>query len=146
MFLGLTEGASEDTKARYGFVYGENGTIPAGRLPGIGRTGSPRRTASWSCGSVNRTRPMFDGCEGTTTGPRSRLHFRPEGGAGMSMQGPGGAGGRDPGAQRWGAEKQQIDKQAQEEHLVHEAQRIHAEEAAERGEAKPKRPWWKFWA
>jgi hypothetical protein len=64
----------------------------------------------------------------------------------MSMQGPGGAGGRDPGAQRWGAEKQQIDKQAQEEHLVHEAQRIHAEEAAERGEAKPKRPWWKFWA
>ena len=43
----------------------------------------------------------------------------------MSMQGPGGAGGRDPGAQRWGAEKQRIDKQAQEEHLVHEAQRIH---------------------
>ena len=100
-FLGLTEGASDDTKARCGFVYGDL---------------------------------------------RSRLHFRPVGGAGMSMQGPGGAGGRDPGAQRWGAEKQQIDKQAQEEHLVHEAQRIHAEEAAERGEAKPKRPWWKFWA
>jgi len=73
----------------------------------------------------------------------------------MSMQGPGGAGGRDPGAQRWGAEKEEIDKQAREEHLVHEAERIHAEEAAEeaalRGEApkpkpKPKRPWWKFWA
>jgi hypothetical protein len=69
----------------------------------------------------------------------------------MSMQGPGGAGGRDPGAQRWGAEKEQIDKQAREEHLVHEAERIHAEEAAEeaavRGEApKPNRPWWKFWA
>jgi hypothetical protein len=33
---------------------------------------------------------------------------------------------------------------------VHEAERIHAEEAAEeaaRGEApKPNRPWWKFWA
>ena len=49
-----------------------------------------------------------------------------------------------------GAEKEEIDKQAREEHLVHEAERIHAEEAAEmaaeRGEApKPKRPWWKFW-
>jgi hypothetical protein len=69
----------------------------------------------------------------------------------MSMQGPGGPGGRDPGAQKWGAEKEEIDKQAREELLVHEAQRIHAEEAAEeaalRGEAsKPKRPWWKFWA
>ena len=69
----------------------------------------------------------------------------------MSMQGPGGLGGRDPGAQKWGAEKEEIDKQAREEHLVHEAQRIHAEEAAEeaalRGETpKPKRPWWKFWA
>jgi len=69
----------------------------------------------------------------------------------MSMQGPGGPGGRDLGAQRWGAEKEEIDKQAREEHLVHEAERIHAEEAAEeatrRGEApEPKRPWWKFWA
>jgi hypothetical protein len=64
----------------------------------------------------------------------------------MSMQGPGGAGGRDPGAQRWGAEKEQIDKEAEQEHLVHEAERIHAEEAAERGEAPaPKRPWWKLW-
>ena len=68
----------------------------------------------------------------------------------MSMQGPGGPGGRDPGAQRWGAEKEEIDKQAREEHLVHEAERIRAEEAAEmaaeRGETpKPKRPWWKFW-
>jgi hypothetical protein len=67
--------------------------------------------------------------------------------AGMSMQGPGGAGGRDPGAQRWGIEQQEIDKQAHEEHLAHEAERIHAEEAAERGDAtKSKRPWWKFWA
>jgi hypothetical protein len=67
----------------------------------------------------------------------------------MSMQGPGGAGGRDPGAQRWGAERQEIDKQAQQEHLAHEAERIHAEEAAERGGADAttsKRPWWKFWA
>ena len=47
----------------------------------------------------------------------------------MSMQGPGGSGGRDPGAQKWGAEKEQIDKQAREEHLVREAQRIHAEES-----------------
>lgn len=68
----------------------------------------------------------------------------------MSMGGPGETESRDPGAQRWGAEKEEIDKQAREEHLAHEAERIHAEEAAEmaaeRGEApKPRRPWWKFW-
>jgi hypothetical protein len=68
----------------------------------------------------------------------------------MSMEGPGGPGGRDPGAQRWGIEQEEIDKQAREEHLAHEAERIHAEEAAEeaaeRGEPPPtKRPWWKFW-
>lgn len=57
---------------------------------------------------------------------------------------PGGAG--DPGAQRWGAEKEQIDKGAQQDHLAHEAERIHAEEAAERGEAPKPKPWWKFWA
>jgi hypothetical protein len=65
----------------------------------------------------------------------------------MSMQGPVGGESLDPGARRWGAQKQQIDKEAEKDHLVHEAERIHAEEAAERGEAtKPKRPWWKFWA
>ena len=69
----------------------------------------------------------------------------------MSMQGPGDPGERDLGAQRWGAEKEEIDKQAGQEHLAHEAERIHAEEAAEeaaeRGEApKPKRPWRKFWS
>ena len=67
----------------------------------------------------------------------------------MSMEGPGGPGGRDPGAQRWGAEQEEIDKQAREEHLAHEAERIHAAEAAEEaaahGEPPPKRPWWKFW-
>ena len=64
----------------------------------------------------------------------------------MSMTGPGGAGGRDPGAQRWGAEKEMLEKQAAEEHLAHEVERIHAEEAAEAGETpKSKRPWWKFW-
>jgi hypothetical protein len=64
----------------------------------------------------------------------------------MSMEGPGGTESRDLGAQRWGAEKEEIDKQGREEHLAHEAERIHAEEAAEREEApKPKRPWWKFW-
>ena len=64
----------------------------------------------------------------------------------MSLQGPGGPGDRDLGAQRWGAEEEQIDKAARQEHLAHEVERIHAEEAAERGEPpKPKRPWWKFW-
>jgi hypothetical protein len=65
----------------------------------------------------------------------------------MSLTGPGGAGGRDLGAQRRGAEKEQIDKEVQQDRLVQEAERIHAQEAAERGKApKPKRPWWKFWA
>ena len=69
----------------------------------------------------------------------------------MTMQGPEDTqDSRDLGAQRWGAEKEEIDKQARQEHLAHEAERIHAEEAAEmaseRGEApEPKRPWWKFW-
>jgi hypothetical protein len=64
----------------------------------------------------------------------------------MSMQGPGGEGGRDLGAQRMGAQRDELDKEARLEQLAHEADRIHAEEAAERGEApKPKRPWWKFW-
>jgi hypothetical protein len=63
----------------------------------------------------------------------------------MSMQGHGGPGVRDLGAQRWGAEKEEIDTEARQEHLAHEAERIHAEEAAEeaaeRGEVpKPKRP------
>ena len=48
----------------------------------------------------------------------------------MSMSGPGGTGGRDLGAQRWGSEQEEIDHQAQQEHLAHEAERIHAEEAA----------------
>jgi len=62
------------------------------------------------------------------------------------MEGPGETERRDPGARRWGAEKEEIDKRAREEHLAHEAERIQAEEAAEREEApRPKRPWWKFW-
>ena len=60
----------------------------------------------------------------------------------MSQQGPG----RDIGAQRWGAEKEQIDKGVRQDHLAHEAERIHEEEAAERGEAPTKKPWWKFWS
>jgi hypothetical protein len=64
----------------------------------------------------------------------------------MSMSGPGGTGGRDLGAQRWGSEQEQINHIAEQEHLVHEAERIHAEEAAETGQpAAKKRPWWKFW-
>jgi hypothetical protein len=64
----------------------------------------------------------------------------------MSMGGAGGTGGRDLGAQRWGSEQEQIDHLAQQEHQIHEAERIHAEEAAETGQPEPKkRPWWKFW-
>ena len=67
----------------------------------------------------------------------------------MSMSGPGGAGGRDRGAQNWGAEHDHIEQFAQQQHLAHEAERIHAEEAAEaaeEGQPLPaKRPWWKFW-
>jgi hypothetical protein len=64
----------------------------------------------------------------------------------MSMGGAGGAGGRDLGAQRWGSEQEEIDHLAQQEHLIHETERIHAEEAAEEGHPVPKkRPWWKFW-
>ncbi len=64
----------------------------------------------------------------------------------MSMTGPGGEGGRDLGAQRWGAEEEQIDKMAGQQHMEHEVERIHAEEAAETGSPVPaKRPWWKFW-
>jgi hypothetical protein len=65
----------------------------------------------------------------------------------MSMSGPGGDGGRDLGAQRWGAEQEQINHMAEQERLVHEAERIHEEEAIEEGRpVAPKRPWWKFWA
>jgi hypothetical protein len=45
-----------------------------------------------------------------------------------------------------GAEKEQIDNGAQQDRLAHEAERIHAEEAAERGDAPKPKPWWKFWA
>ena len=70
-----------------------------------------------------------------------------KGGAAMSMTGPGGDGGRDLGAQRWGAEQDEINQMAEREHLAREAERIHAEEAAEEGRpVAPKRPWWKFWA
>src|SRR5207342_3954552 len=48
----------------------------------------------------------------------------------MSMEGPRGTDNRDLGAQRWGAEEEQIDKAAAQEHLAREAERIHAEEAA----------------
>jgi hypothetical protein len=64
----------------------------------------------------------------------------------MSMQGPGGSGSRDRGAMAWGSEKDSVDKAVGQEHLAHEAERIHAEEAAERGGVPKKKPWWKFWA
>lgn len=65
----------------------------------------------------------------------------------MSVSGPGGTSGPDSGAQRWGAEQEQIERMAQQKHLVDEVERIHAEEAAEEGRVPPaKRPWWKFWA
>ncbi len=47
----------------------------------------------------------------------------------------------------WVPRRSSSGKEAQQEQLAHEADRIHAEEAAERGEAPAKkRPWWKFWA
>jgi hypothetical protein len=64
----------------------------------------------------------------------------------MSMQGPGAEGGRDLGAQRGGSLEEQLYEEAQQEQLAHEADRIHTEEAAERGEVPAKKPWWKFWA
>jgi hypothetical protein len=65
----------------------------------------------------------------------------------MSMPG-GGPQSRDPGAQRWGAEQEQINKAAEQSHLAHELERAEAERAAEDGVAPPvaKKPWWKFWA
>jgi hypothetical protein len=56
-------------------------------------------------------------------------------------------GGQDLGNERWRAEQEQIDKAAAQERLAEEAERIHAEEAAETGAAPPvKKPWWRFWA
>jgi hypothetical protein len=65
----------------------------------------------------------------------------------MSMPG-GGPQSRDPGAQRWGAEQEQINKAAEQAHLAHELERAEEERAVEDGVAPPapKKPWWKFWA
>ena len=45
----------------------------------------------------------------------------------MSMPG-GGPQSRDPGAQRWGAEQEQIDKAAEQAHLAHELERAEPSE------------------
>jgi hypothetical protein len=57
-------------------------------------------------------------------------------------------GGQDLGNERWKAEQEMIDRAAQQERMAEEAERRHAEDAAERGEAPApaKKPWWKFWA
>jgi hypothetical protein len=50
------------------------------------------------------------------------------------------------GEQKWDLEHDEIQRMADEERKVHEAERIHAEEAAEDGAAPvTKKPWWKFW-
>ena len=36
-------------------------------------------------------------------------------------------------------------EEAEHERLVEQTEEIHREEAAEEGEPRPKRPWWKFW-
>ena len=48
-FLGLTDGASEDTKGRFAFVFGDSGACTArGSLPAtIGRRSGDTRTSSW---------------------------------------------------------------------------------------------------
>ncbi len=50
------------------------------------------------------------------------------------------------GADRGGPDQERMMQEAERERLVEEAEDIHAQEAAERGETIPKRPWWKFWA
>jgi len=46
---------------------------------------------------------------------------------------------------RGGPDQERMMQEAERERLAEEAQEIHAEEAAERGETVEKRPWWKFW-
>ena len=56
-------------------------------------------------------------------------------------------GGQDLGNERWGAEKEQIDRAAEQARMEHELERGEAEKAAEHGQAPAaKRPWWKFWS
>ena len=56
-------------------------------------------------------------------------------------------GGQDLGNERWKAEQEMIDRQAQQARMEHEIERSEAEKAAERGESAPvKKPWWKFWS
>jgi hypothetical protein len=51
-----------------------------------------------------------------------------------------------PGGAMGDMEQQRLTREADKERLVEETEEIHAEEAAERGEAPPdKAPWWRFW-
>jgi hypothetical protein len=64
----------------------------------------------------------------------------------MPTIGPGEDGDFIPGgAQRWEVEQEEIDHMAEQDRLVHEAERSHTEEAADEGTPVPaKRPWWRF--
>jgi len=64
----------------------------------------------------------------------------------MSMQGPGGAEAAIQEPSAGALRSNRSTNKPKRNTWYTRAQRIHAEEAAERGEAKPKRPWWKFWA
>jgi hypothetical protein len=63
----------------------------------------------------------------------------------MSMEDKFGRAGRDIAA---GASRERVEHESEHLRVEHETERIHAEEAAEAaelGEAPPKRPWWRFW-
>jgi hypothetical protein len=61
---------------------------------------------------------------------------------GMEEMGP-----RTRGGARGGGEQERLMREAEQERMVKETEAIHAEEAAERGEAPPaKTPWWRFWS
>jgi hypothetical protein len=52
---------------------------------------------------------------------------------------------RTPGARVGDDIQKELLQEAEHERLVHEAEEIHREEAAEEGKTVAKRPWWKFW-
>lgn len=61
---------------------------------------------------------------------------------GMEDMGP-----RTRGGAMGGMEQERLMREAEHERMAKETEHIHAEEAAERGEAPAaKAPWWKFWA
>jgi hypothetical protein len=54
---------------------------------------------------------------------------------------------RTRGGAMGGMDQERLLREAEQERMAKETEEIHAEEAAERGEAPAaKAPWWKFWA